>query len=241
MIRLLATPGTLVTGADIPVDEAEWHHLSVRRVAPGAAVQVLDGAGGVGDGRLVRAGAAWQVRLELAYTAPRPAETVMAVGGGDKDRFLLIAEKAAELGATRVVPLETAHLHAVETRVRQSTVEKARRRAREACKQSGSAWIPLIDDVHPTETLSAAFPGITWLLADSGGGTCPVIGAQQAVGWLIGPEAGFGLADVEVIENVLRPVRVGLAPNILRFETAAIAAMAVTAQRRLESHQRRLG
>lgn len=240
MIRVLATPGSLTAGATVPVDAAESRHLVVRRVADGDPVQVLDGRGGVGAGVLEQSESAWQVRLEMVYLAPRPAETVLAVGGGDKDRFLLIAEKAAELGATRVVPLVTTHVHGVGTRVRDSTVDRARRRAREACKQSGSAWTPQIDDLLETDALAGAFPGLTWLLADARGGPCPAIGAHEAVGWLIGPEAGFGLPDVELLDNVLKPRLVGLAPAILRFETAAIAAMAVTAHRRLESLQRRL-
>lgn len=241
MIRLLTTPGTITVGATVPVDDAESRHLEVRRVASGDPVQVLDGRGGVGEGVLDWHGSAWQVQVEMAWLAPRPAETVIVVGGGDKERFLLVAEKAAELGATRVVPLVTTHVHGVGTRVRDSTVDKARRRAREACKQSGSAWTPMIDDLRETEELAGAFPGLAWMLADVRGGPCPAIGAHESVGWLVGPEAGFGLPDVELIDNVLKPRRVGLAPAVLRFETAAIAAMAVTAHRRLESLRRRLG
>lgn len=241
VIRLLVVPGAVAVGATLPLDPAEAHHMAVRRVAPGASATALDGRGAVGTGRLVRQGEAWALRVEVAWFEPRPPETVIAVGAGDRDRFLLVAEKAAELGVTRVIPLLTAATQGVASRVRDSTVDKARRRVRDACKQSGTAWTPLIDDLRPVDQLRNAFPSMRWLLADSRGAPCGPIGANEPVGWLIGPEAGFTLVDIEVVDNVLRPQHVGLSPHVLRFETAAISAMAVTAQRRLESLRERTG
>ena len=98
-----------------------------------------------------------------------------------------------------------------------------------------------MDDVRSVEGFAASFPGVRWFLADKAGGACGPIGVQEPVGWLIGPESGFGLHDIEVIDNVLKPDRVALARHMLRFETAALAALAITEQQRLIALKRRTG
>ena len=60
----------------------------------------------------------------------------------------------------------------------------------------------------------------------------PSIAADTAVGWLIGPEGGFVAEDLTIFERELAPVRVTLGLHVLRFETAAIAAAVLTADRR---------
>ena len=239
MIRALVPPGTIEVGAELALDDDDGRHLTVRRVEDGAEGRVLDGRGAVGMGTFHRQGDGWCFRVVLAVMQPRPAETILAVGAGDRDRFLVLAEKVAELGVTRLVPLETAHTRSVATRVRDAAVDKARRRAREACKQSGNAWVPLIDDLRGLDSLAEAFPGVRWLLADPDGEAPPAIGGQEPVGWLIGPEAGFDLPEVELIEEVLGATRVCLGQHVMRFETAAIAAAVVTEVARIERARER--
>lgn len=228
MMHVIVPAGTLVEGAAIALDDEESHHLTVRRVTEGTAARAIDGAGGMAMGRITRDGSVWQFHVEMPVIEPRPAGTVLAAGAGDRDRFLLIAEKAAELGVTRVIPLETRLTRSVENRVRESTVEKARKRAREACKQSGNAWFPEIDELTELEQLGNACPDVRWFLADARGDAPPIIGAQDTVAWLIGPEGGFTDDECLELERDLGAIRVALGRHILRYETAAIAAAVVT-------------
>jgi 16S rRNA (uracil1498-N3)-methyltransferase len=241
MIRSMVAPGSISPGAELAIDDDDAKHLQVRRVADGTEGRVLDGRGGIGMGSFIRRGENWLFEVVLAVLQPRPAETILAVGAGDRDRFLLLAEKAAELGVTRLIPLETANTRSVGSRVRDTGVDKARRRAREACKQSGNPWVPLVDDLRPIAGLADAFPGVRWLLADPDGDSPPVIGSQESIGWLVGPEAGFDLEEVELIDNVLGAARICLGQHIMRFETAAIAAAAVTEMARIERIRERRG
>jgi 16S rRNA (uracil1498-N3)-methyltransferase len=179
-----------------------------------------------------RDGKRWFLQVATLLREARPAETLLAVGGGDKDRFLWLAEKAAELGVTTLVPLETARSRHVENRLRDSTIEKARRRAREACKQSGNAWAPIITEVTPLEGIGLRHPNLAWWLADATGAPAPTGIGPTAIGWLIGPEGGFVADDLTIFERELAPVRVTLGVHVLRFETAAIAAAVLTADRR---------
>ena len=89
----------------------------------------------------------WRARVKAGWwrsSAPsrrrgRPSST-LAVGAGDRDRFGWLVEKAAELGVTTLVPIETARTTGVATRLRGKHLEKLRRQALEAIKQSGAPW-----------------------------------------------------------------------------------------------------
>ena len=227
-MHVVVAAGTLIDGAVIALDAEEAHHLTVRRVADETSVRAIDGAGSMAMGHVAREGSDWLFHVEMTVLEPRPAETVLAVGAGDRDRFLLVAEKAAELGVTRVIPIETRLTRSVENRVRDSTVEKARKRTREACKQSGNAWFPEIDPVTALDALGNACPDARWFLADPRGEGLPQVGAQDSVAWLIGPEGGFAAEEVAELERDLGAVQVALGRHVLRFETAAIAAAVVT-------------
>ena len=149
MITLLARPGSLVAGTTVQLDPEEEHHLTVRRAGPESAIELLDGAGTRAEGRLRHEGRRLAVRVERLTMEPPPIPTVLAVGAGDRERFGLIAEQAAQLGATRLVPLETLRSESVATRLRDTHLERVRRRAREAIKQSGAAWAPVVDEPLP--------------------------------------------------------------------------------------------
>lgn len=229
MIRVFVPRGTIAVGATIALDDEEAHHLEVRRSGGRTPAHALDGAGGLGMGHLVHHGREWLVEIEVAVIEPRPADLVLAVGAGDRDRFLTIAEKAAELGVTRLVPLETARTRSVATRVREATVGKAERRAREGCKQSGNAWAPAVAMPATLEALrDTTPPGLRWFLADARGIDLPAIGAQEPVGWLVGPEGGFTDEEIADAGRLLDAVPIRLGRHVLRYETAAIAAAVVT-------------
>ncbi len=232
MIRLLVPAATLVVGESIRLDDEEAHHLDVRRVADGTTGEALDGAGAAATGTILRDGKRWQFRAESITHDLPPAPLLLAVGGGDKDRFLWLAEKAAELGVTTLVPLETARSRHVENRLREGTIEKGRRRAREACKQSGNRWAPLVAALTPIDALSKLLPPGQWWLGEAGAAALPTLPAEAAVGWLIGPEGGFSDADLSAIATHVAPRPAGLGRHVLRFETAAIAAAVLTADRR---------
>lgn len=234
MIRVFVPPGSIVAGATIALEDDEAHHLEVRRAGDRHGAHAIDGAGGIGMGALRRSGNGWLFEVEMAVIEPRPPELVLAVGAGDRDRFLLVAEKAAELGVTRVIPLETQHTRSVASRLRDGALDKARRRAQEGCKQSGNAWLPTIDPLATLSALSGVAPGVRWLLADPHGDQLPTILSQDPVGWLIGPEAGFAEAELETIDAALGATRIRLGRHVMRFETAAVAAAVLTDRARAE-------
>jgi 16S rRNA (uracil1498-N3)-methyltransferase len=228
--RVLVEPGTLRLGVTVQVEDEEAHHLRVRRAEAGQGVKLFDGAGVTARGGLAEAGKGWQVTVEEVTDHPATPDLILAVGAGDRDRFLSLAEKCTELGVTRLIPLLTERSAAVATRLRDSGVERARKRAREACKQSANPWATIVDEVTALAALADRAIGGRWLLADPHGAPVASIAVAPPVGWLIGPEGGFTEAELVVVREQLAAASVRLGRHVLRFETAAIAA-AVTGRR----------
>ncbi len=226
-MNVLVPVGSLETGARIALDALEVHHLRVRRAAAGESVRLLDGAGGVGDGvlELGKKGAVavvGEVRTERA-----PVPLVLAIGAGERDRFAWVVEKAAELGVTEIVPLETEHTRGVASRIRSAQVERFRRRTLEAIKQCGATWAPQVREPVPLEEF-AAEPrgGVRWLAALEGSVPPAAVGVEP-VTIAIGPEGGFTREERWALEAAgFAPVRFG--DHILRFETAALAGAVYT-------------
>lgn len=231
MTAVLVPVGAGAEGSACRLDDEEAHHLRVRRVSPGDAVTVRDGAGLMARGRVLLDGETWTVEIDHAERAAPPLGLVLAVGAGDRDRFAWLVEKASELGVTVVVPIETSRTGSVATRLQGRHLEKLRRQALETLKQSGAAWVTAVDDPVPLERfLSAPIAGLRWL-ADAGGAPPPAVLGGEPVTVIVGPEGGLSGTERETIVAAgYHPVRMGV--HTLRFETAAVAAaVAINAAR----------
>ena len=232
MMRFLVVPGALADGVTLTLDAAETHHAEVRRGREGEAVKLLDGAGAVADAVLARAGAEWTAQVARVRTVPAPTPLIVALGAGDRDRFLTVVQQCSELGITRIVPIETERARQVESRLRPAGIEKARRRVREACKQSGNPWFPVVDDLRPLTWLGITGLGVRWFFGDPEGALLAELQSAEPVGWVIGPEGGFTPPELEWLRERLDATGIWLGPHILRFETAAMAAAVLTLQLR---------
>lgn len=235
MITLVVAPGHLAPGTLAPVPDEEAHHLRVRRGADAEPVRLVDGRGTMATGTVCWQGREATVRVERVERLPAPAPLVLGAGAGDKERFLAVVEKAAELGATLLVPLATERSRSVASGVRASHLPRLQRRALEALKQCGAAWAP---EVAPPEDLAQFLardlPAARWLADQEG--ALPAAGGVGALALAVGPEGGFTDAErAQLRAGGFSPVRLGA--NILRFETAAIAALtAAWIARHRESH-----
>ena len=212
--------------------DGEAHHLQVRRVEPGETVELRDGEGLVGRGTLRRSGKTWSVEAGATERVAPPPPLVLAVGAGDRERFAWVVEKASELGVTAVVPLECERTAGVATRVRSQHLDRLRRHALDAVKQSGAAWATRVDEPVSLDALVGLPPdGARWL-ADAAGGPAPAMLGNARVTVVIGPEGGLTPAERErVLAAGFEAIR--LAANTLRFETAAVAAAAAAVAGRL--------
>jgi 16S rRNA (uracil1498-N3)-methyltransferase len=212
--------------------EGEAHHLQVRRVGPGEPVELRDGEGLVGSGTLHWNGKVWSVEAAETNRVGPPAPLELVVGAGDRERFAWVVEKATELGVTAVVPLESERTAGVATRVRPQHLDRLRRHALEAVKQSGAPWATRVDGpVSLDALLSRDTDGERWL-ADAQGRYAPAVLEEAPLTVVIGPEGGFTPTERQrLLAAGFQGIR--LAHHTLRFETAAVAAAAVVGAGRL--------
>lgn len=234
MITLLAPAGSLRQGATVSLDATEAHHLRVRRGGERELIRLVDGEGTVGYGSVDVSNHGAHVTLDRIEREPPPPGLILAVGAGDKDRFLWLAEKGTELGVTVLQPLETQRTLSVATRIRDGHVERIRKRAVEALKQSEGAWAPQIPPPMGIERfLSEKRTGPCFVLDRDGEVLPAVIEPGVDVTILIGPEGGLTPEEI-VAAGRAGFRRATLGRNVLRFETAALAAAAwaVSARRR---------
>lgn len=226
MITALVSPGSLRAGATLVLDDTESHHLRVRRARAGEPVRLVDGAGETGLALLRSTGKAAAVEVQAVEPVPRPVPLLLAAGAGDRDRFGWMVEKATELGATGIVPVDSERAGDVATRLRPGQVQRLARRALEAMKQCGGAWAPEVRaPVALAQLLAEVDQPVRWLGAAGGGATPGSLPADPAV-ILIGPEGGWSEAEAaSIAARGFEPVCFG--PHVLRFETAALAGIAL--------------
>jgi 16S rRNA (uracil1498-N3)-methyltransferase len=229
VITSLVEQGMVRVGALLELDSGEAHHLQVRRVESGERIRLLDGRGGVGTGVVSLNRKQARVEVVEATQCARPAMLALAVGGGDRERFAWLVEKAAELGVTDLIPLETERTANVSTRVRPAHVEKLQARALEAIKQSGAPWAPSVHlPLEVKDVLSS--PGVK-LVAEQGSLPLAQFNPSQELTGLIGPEGGWTARETDMMADH-GCIFVRLAPNVLRFETAALALAVLVQDRR---------
>jgi 16S rRNA (uracil1498-N3)-methyltransferase len=215
--------------AELRGDEAR-HLTRVLRVEAGQTFEISDNASAYlaevvearGERVVFRVG-------EPIESARLPVGITLLAGLIKFDRFEWIVEKATELGVERIVPVET-------TRSEKGLFEAARKRserweriARESSQQSRRTRLP---EIHPAVRFDAALrteAGVRLFLEE--GAAPPLLGALPPSGFetaalLLGPEGGWTDRERESAAEA-GWTKVSLGPQVLRAETAAVAAIAV--------------
>ncbi len=229
--RRLHVPGDRIAGGRVRLGAGDLHYLRhVLRLAPGAALEVFDGQGGVFEARLAEGGE--ELLLGARSEAPVPAARVhLAFALGRGDRCDLVVQKATEVGVARFTPFAAAR--SVVRLDASRAADRARRWQRiavEAARQCGRADVPAVDPPRPLpDVLAACPPTFRKVLFYEGGGE-PLASAvdRGAPGHLaiVGPEGGLEPAEVEeCLGDGARLATLG--PRVVRFETAAIVAAAL--------------
>ena len=209
-------------------DEAR-HLMRVLRAKVGDAVTLFDGRGREWPARVASLG---RDRVELDAGEPAidplpagiPLTLAVALPKGDRQKWMV--EKLTELGASRLVPLETTRGVAEATASAQTRLERV---VIEACKQCGRNTLMEIAAGRPLDRLlNEVAADACVVIAHPGGRPLDAVAVPpttKAIIALIGPEGGFTDEEIAVAERA-GAIRVSLGPHILRIETAAIALAA---------------
>ena len=232
----LFVEAALVPGANFILPPSQAHYLShVMRLAAGDGVLLFNGRDGEWSGVVENPGkkkcsvtVVGQVRAQADEPGPW-----LAFAPVKKARTDFIVEKATELGASRLCPVFTRHTNSARV-----NIERLRANAIEASEQCRRLTVPEIAPPDALEKLTSGWPKNRrlFVLDESGAGR-PIAeylealrsgsdGLSQDCGFLTGPEGGFDAGELDALGKLDFVTRLDLGPQILRAETAALAAMA---------------
>jgi 16S rRNA (uracil1498-N3)-methyltransferase len=211
-----------VTDLGAPVlDEADRHHLSRSlRVRPGEEVTASDGAGRWRRCRYASGGALEPFGPITYEQPPAPAVAVgFVVTKGSRPEW--VVQKLTELGVDRILPLSSSRSVVKWDPARaERNLDRLRRVAKEAAMQSRRSRLPELAPVVPVGELLSGGVAYTGGVALAAVGGKPPTLERPCV--LVGPEGGW-----DHTELACGLPKVGLGPNVLRAETAAVAAGAL--------------
>lgn len=228
--------------AMITLSAAESHHLvSVNRARIGDTVVAFDGRGTEWICELTserKNAATLKVRFQQRLK-PLPYEITLGQAL-PKGQFMdAIVRKATEIGAVRIVPLESdrteVHLDGDRS---ERKIEKWQTAALEAAKQCGNAFVPELLPVqkaaafmesargYDLKLIASLQPGAKSLKTVLAAFRSVNTRAPKKVLWLIGPEGDFTPAEMSLSQSAgFEPITLG--PLVLRCETAATYALSV--------------
>jgi 16S rRNA (uracil1498-N3)-methyltransferase len=214
------------------------HMLRSLRLSPGDSFYAFDETGSRYRMRILEA-TSRSLRAEVLETLPPEAPPAVAltllVGLPKADKMDFILEKATELGCSRVVPFRSSRtIPRVDAEDARRKTARWERVALAAAKQCGSGRVPEVPGLLPfQDALRAAGDAAGKVVLYEGEGTFGLkrvlsgMRGAESVALLVGPEGGFSEDEVREAERAgFR--RAGLGQRILRVETAAVAAVAMT-------------
>jgi 16S rRNA (uracil1498-N3)-methyltransferase len=223
-ITRLFSSSLLETGDVLRLSEEEGHHVyKVLRARAGDRIEVVDGGGRLFVAELLKGREANVVEERSVEGDDGDVTLYQAV---PKGRHMdLVAEKATELGATRIVPLSTER-GVVKLSEGDGKVRRWRRVAEAAARQSLRLRVPEVGEVI---TLSEAVreAGETGVILHNGPDLPSLEDVVQlsTVGLFVGPEGGWGGGELAMVKEYGLPFA-SLGPYRLRSETAGMVAVA---------------
>lgn len=217
---------------ELPRDAAHHAHR-VLRLRVNDAVQVFDGEGGACDAKIAAIDGKRVVLHELQscmVEAESPLRITLAQAMCSSEKMDWVVQKATELGAVEIVPVQT------QRSVAKLAPERAAKRtlhwhsvAVSACEQCGRNVLPVI---HAPQDFATWLNEIRHstnrrliLLPEGATALHKQVPPENGAILLIGPEGGFSEDEVKMAHMAgFAPVRLG--KRVLRTETAALAGIA---------------
>lgn len=234
-LRRFLAPGVCRVGDVVTLAPEQSYHLaSVLRIAPGERVRIFTGQGDEFIGRVeIAQPKEARVRICEQYESGRKAPANLRLGFAPPpaQRADILIEKATELGVADLHPLICERLQGFRVAAAAGRIERWRRKAEEAARQSQRSVVPRIhapasledfvreasDDLHLIGSTGDA-RSLWQVLAD-------VSEVPSAVSMVVGPAGGLTRRELELATQAgFVPVSIG--PHVLRVETAAICLLA---------------
>lgn len=223
----------LLDAPEAVLDEAESHHIRVRRVRRGSIVILSDGCGRQRHGVVVSLSSGQAVvrftEIAVAPAALPCCSLTLAQAALKADKIDLVIQKGTELGVSTIQVLTSARSLGS---VSEGRLQRWERIARSAAKQCGRPTVPTVTGpVSAAAVFGERTTPLRLLLVEPA--ACPPghglndlreLPTPAAVMAIIGPEGGFTHDEVSrALDAGCRAITLGA--RTLRAETAAIVAM----------------
>ncbi|MDC0135106.1 16S rRNA (uracil(1498)-N(3))-methyltransferase [Sulfitobacter sp.] len=220
-------------GQTVPLDRGQANYLfNVMRLTAGEQILLFNGKDGEWRAEVSQAGKRGGELACLEQTKPlqMPPDLWLCFAPIKKARTDFIVEKAAEMGAARIVPMQTDFTNA--GRVQRDRLQA---HAVEAAEQCGGTYVPQVAEMQRFDKLLGSWETTRRIMfcdevltSSASGFSEGEVSAPWAI--FIGPEGGFSERERERLRAMSCATSVSLGPRILRADTAAVAAMTLWQQ-----------
>lgn len=216
----------------VPLEGNEFHHLiHVMRGKVNDEIEVVNGLGELAHARVAEIGKKQAIlHIQKVIHQPLPKfQLILAQAMPRLNRLDFIIEKGTELGMTKLFLFPG--IHSERKKMTDDQLQRMRQVAIAAMKQCGRLDLPSIEMKLPLKEYKEPFD-IDAYYGDISP-TAPLLMSEwqksppkEGAMIFIGPETGFSDEEIEIL-NKLGAKGVKLHPNILRTDTAALAALAL--------------
>ena len=217
----------LKDGQSVPLTREQAHYVfGVMRHAEGDHITLFNGYNGEWRTVIEEAQKKTGKLVCLEQTGPQlsPTDLWLLFAPIKKARTDFIVEKATELGAAKILPVQTEFTNS--ERIRQDRLQA---HAIEAAEQCGGTFVPEVCELTRLDKLLSNWPEDRFLLFcdETMAGQTMDLGTLPCGKWaiLIGPEGGFSPKERKNIAEMKNSHSVSLGPRILRADTAAVSAL----------------
>lgn len=215
-------------GQSLSLSKDQAHYLTgVMRQKAGAMIAVFNGHDGEWQAELVEVGKRKAVLFcqSQSKSQQNPPDVWLYFAPIKKTRTDFIVEKATELGAAKICPVQTDFTNA--ERIRQDRLQA---HAIEAAEQCGGTFVPPVAEMQKLDAVLASWAQDRKLLfCDETLVDAATAGLNGKKGekWaiLIGPEGGFSDVEITRLRKMEVAQSISLGPRVLRADTAAVAAL----------------
>jgi 16S rRNA (uracil1498-N3)-methyltransferase len=234
MHRFFLTETPIVPDAAVDLAAIAHQLRSVLRLQPGEQIYLLDNQGScflTEIETIDRGQAVGRVLAREAATGEPPVEVVLYQCALKADKFEWVLQKATEIGVTRFVPVISSRTIVRPAEKIRNKYERWQSIMREAAEQSGRGRLPELADPLSWEEAIVRATGVRLLPWEA---TSPEQGIDAAIpstpapiSLIIGPEGGIS-EDEAAFAFAAGWRAVSLGPRVLRAETAALVAAALS-------------
>tara|TARA_B100001540_G_scaffold301692_1_gene308442 strand:- start:814 stop:1533 length:720 start_codon:yes stop_codon:yes gene_type:complete len=219
----------LASGMVLKLSESQSHYLkNVVRLKNGDKISLFNSADGEWNAKILNQRNDFtEIKVEKLYRKQKQENNLwLAFSPIKKIAQDLILQKATELGIQKFIPLICER-----SIVREINIIRAKKIIIEASEQSNRISVPEFSKIQDLKSFIHTFPEngriIFCDINSSSNNLKNILSKKNPTCILIGPEGDFSEKERQLLVDNKKTLSFSLADNILRSETAAIAAITI--------------